>query len=190
MEWELNKGTGTQKLFLADVMLGKLSRWMRLLGFDVEYLKLNQVDPESLARKSGRILLTRNLKTLKRCREFTDIECYNPDSNNPRRQLELIISEFGLRIPREEYVRCPVCNGSLNAINGEILTGEIPDWVRQHNTHFKKCSRCTRVYWRGTHGIALFRSEAKGPLIESVVPPNNPCEIGGEESCPESDTIK
>src|SRR4030042_153616 len=47
--------------FIADVMLGKLATWMRLLGCDVEYFpKISDEDLVERAFRTGRVILTRD----------------------------------------------------------------------------------------------------------------------------------
>ena len=47
--------------FIADVMLGKLATWLRLLGCDVEYFpKITDEDLVERASRTGRVILTRD----------------------------------------------------------------------------------------------------------------------------------
>ncbi|MEM2914677.1 MAG: DUF5615 family PIN-like protein, partial [Candidatus Bathyarchaeia archaeon] len=53
--------------FLADGMLGKLTRWLRLLGCDIEYF--HDADDEKLLKISteeNRVLLTRDYQLYRR----------------------------------------------------------------------------------------------------------------------------
>ena len=47
--------------FVADCMLGRLAKWLRILGFDVLYFpKAEDRELAAIARREGRILLTRD----------------------------------------------------------------------------------------------------------------------------------
>ena len=53
--------------FAADDMLGKLARWLRMMGFDVTWS--NQVTDEEVVRQGreeGRIILTRDTQLIRR----------------------------------------------------------------------------------------------------------------------------
>ena len=131
--------------FIADAMLGRLSRWMRFLGYDVQYYR--DIDDRvlvRLARAEGRILLTRDRELIKR---FT-VEHVLINSEDVKKQLKEVITLF----PGETSVRrCMYCNVPLEDIKKEGVEGIVPEHVYIHHRRFQRCIRCRRIYWEGSH---------------------------------------
>ncbi len=136
--------------FIADSMLGRLARWLRLLGYDTIY----QPHIEDglllrIAREDNRILLTRDTRLVKvrGVKNFLLLQ-----ENNPFEQLKKVIRTFDLK-QKESTVpgRCPVCNASLNNIPKEQAKDFVPEYVYLISDSFKQCSKCSKFYWKGTH---------------------------------------
>ena len=133
--------------FLADNMLGRLATWLRLLGYDTDYLPRAD-DPElaRIARAEDRILLTRDVElTRRRGLRYVLVE-----SEKIEGQLEQLVRELGLTA-QEAFSRCAVCNIALEEVEKEAVREQVPPYVFQTQTQFRRCARCHRVYWRGTH---------------------------------------
>jgi protein-L-isoaspartate(D-aspartate) O-methyltransferase len=136
--------------FLADSMVGKLSRWLRLLGYDVRYERSLE---DSLlvadAVNEGRILLTRDRRLVERraCRRYVLLS-----SDDPWEQLEEVIRVLDLPVEEDRWLqRCLECNGTLEEADREDVKGEVPPYVYAHHEHFARCADCQQIYWRGTH---------------------------------------
>jgi len=148
-------GKAPEQTFAADMMLGKLARWMRVLGFDVLYL--NPVEDGELvevARREERVLLTRDTRLVQRrgMGEYLLITC-----NDPSAQLREVIGVYP--IPRERILsRCILCNQSLMPISRENARPWIPDYVYLAESKFGRCSRCQRIYWQGSHYRNMVRT--------------------------------
>lgn len=131
--------------FIADAMLGRLARWMRFLGYDVQYYR--DIDDRALvrlARSEGRILLTRDMELTKR---FT-IEHLLIKSEDVKEQLREVIALF----PGETSSRrCMHCNVPLEGIEKKMAAGLVPEHVYIHQQRFQRCSKCGRIYWEGSH---------------------------------------
>jgi len=157
--------------FIADVMLGRLSRWLRLLGFDTLY-RNDFIDREILriGRQQGRIILTRDSGIL-RSRICTLCVAITKDS--VRDQLLEVARYLGCsgfcEMPQEP--RCPICNGLVGTIPRKALLQELPEHVRLENTAFFRCSECGKVYWNGSHatGISAMRSAFHGEISAQCV---------------------
>lgn len=140
--------------FAADMMLGKLARWLRVLGYDVLYL--NPVEDRELigiARRGSRILLTRDTRLVKR----RDAAPYLlVTKNDPREQVAEVIRRYPL--DRGRFLsRCLCCNTLLiNAVKDEIRN-EVPDYVYFTTTQFGRCPDCRRVFWRGSHYESMLK---------------------------------
>jgi hypothetical protein len=143
--------------FIADSMLGRLARWLRLLGYDTLYYP--QIEDRLLlkiAREDNRILLTRDTRLVKvrGLQHFLLLE-----ENNPFEQLRNVIMTFQLKLNDKSgsaegaaiLSRCAVCNASLNNIPKEEVKGFVPQYVYQTSDIFRQCSKCGKLYWKGTH---------------------------------------
>lgn len=146
--------------FVLDMHLGRLTAYLRMIGFDCLYW--NQASDEHLAQISqseGRILLTRDRGLLKRgsVRYGYCVRC-----TNPREQLKEVVSYYDLVETITPFQRCMRCNGKLHSVEKEAVVDQLPPGVRERHDNFRRCSQCGRVYWRGSHFERMQR------LIESV----------------------
>ncbi len=137
----------TDELFFADHMLGRLSKWLRMMGFDVKYPKVDVSDTDiiALCEKEGRILLTRDHELYTRYPRSILIK-----SGNFKDQAVQFISSFH---PSEEryFTRCPECNGVLDKLDNPSEYLKIPETVRTRRMEVWECCQCGKVYWKGTH---------------------------------------
>jgi uncharacterized protein with PIN domain/sulfur carrier protein ThiS len=139
--------------FVLDGHLGKLARYLRLLGFDALY----ETDPgdAELARVSvaeRRILLTRDRGLLKR-REIT--HGYAVRGDDPRRQLAEVVARFDLVGLFAPFSRCTACNGLAEPIERDQVADRLPPAVREAGLAIWSCGSCRKLYWRGPHARRL-----------------------------------
>jgi len=135
--------------FVADAHLGRLARYLRLLGFDT--LFDNDPGDEALARVSveeGRVLLSRDRALLRRPAITHGL--WVP-TVRPREQLRYVLERLDLFRLLRPFTRCTVCNGSLAVADKRTLGDEVPSRVRAAFADFWRCSDCGRVYWEGSH---------------------------------------
>lgn len=136
--------------FLADAMLGRLGRWLRVIGADT--LQLPVDTPDSLivqrAIDDDRILLTRDRNLLRELRPPKAIEI---TSDAPLEQLAQVIAALDLLPPAELLTRCLLCNVPLDAVDGDEAHALLPPTARDRSGVVRRCGTCHRVYWRGTH---------------------------------------
>jgi len=140
--------------FELDVHLGKLARFLRLLGFDAEHG--SEVEDAALAQRSivqDRVLLTRDRGLLMRSRLRRGRWIRATD---PVEQAVEVVTAFGLRDSAEPFRRCLECNGRLVPVEG--ADADVPVGVRRDNDTFSRCDGCGRVYWRGSHWVRLRRT--------------------------------
>lgn len=140
--------TYTPKRFAVDKMLGKLAKWLRILGYDAYYS--NKIEPAillSIAISENRIVLTRNHKWLKRKYNIPVILIHSDKVDEQLRELNaripLSIDDF--------FTRCPICNIKTFPIDKERVKRLVPPYVYHMHDKFTHCIRCGRVYWDGTH---------------------------------------
>jgi hypothetical protein len=135
--------------FVLDTHLGRLARYLRMLGFDTLYR--NDYTDAELARTSsaeGRILLTRDRGLLKR-RIIT--HGYFVRETQPRRQLREILERLDLRGASRPFRRCTACNGLLAPVAKDRILARLKPDTRRHFNEFWICAGCSRIYWKGSH---------------------------------------
>jgi hypothetical protein len=135
--------------FILDVHLGKLARYLRMVGLDTVWR--NDYHDEELARiaiNEHRIVLTRDRGLLKR-RSIT--HGYWVREIYPQRQLAEIVHRFELQYSLKPFVRCMCCNQLLVPIVKEIIADQLPVRVREQQVDFSICRSCGRIYWKGSH---------------------------------------
>ena len=135
--------------FIADIHLGKLARYLRMVGFDVLY-KNNFDDDEivKISLEEKRAILTKGRGILKR----NDVtHGYWVRSSKVKAQVVEIIKRFDLKKLIEEFTRCIECNSMLESISKKEVINELPPKVSSSQNSFSVCPSCKKVYWKGTH---------------------------------------
>ena len=132
---------------LADCMLGRLAKWLRLLGYDTAY-ENNATDHELArrARAEKRVLLTRDRELARR----RGLETLLITSEDLEEQVEEIREALGPP-PDPSLTRCSVCNGLLEEVSRADIADEVAPYIRRTHRDFFRCTGCDRVYWRGSH---------------------------------------
>ncbi|HXH07949.1 MAG TPA: Mut7-C RNAse domain-containing protein [Vicinamibacterales bacterium] len=137
--------------FLLDGHLGKLARWLRLVGLDAACPAAAGDDTlASLAPAEARILLTRDRELLKR---RAVVHGYFVRETRPHRQLVEVLRRF--EPPVRPFSRCLRCNGELDPVEKAVVEPQLPPRTREHYRDFLRCRGCGRVYWRGAHWARL-----------------------------------
>ena len=135
--------------FLVDFMLGRLCKWLRLLGYDASYFvseKKSDLIYQSL--KEGRIILTRDHRLSKK----KAIKLIIINSDLLEEQLTQVFSELSIKVdPDEIFSRCLVCNEVLLETEKEKVKDKVPSYVFQTQKEFSYCPNCQKIYWKGTH---------------------------------------
>lgn len=162
MSANLDKQKPFLKGFVVDEMLGKLAKWLRLLGFDTIYIK--SVDDSYLVNQAFRaqkILLTRDTKLIERKHIPKYILIRSDDYME---QLKEIIEGNNIRPdPNLFFSRCLLCNTELRVVSKEMVKLRVPDYVYETQAEFFVCPKCDKVYWNGTH-IENVKRKLKGVL--------------------------
>ena len=141
--------------FVLDTHLGKLARYLRMLGFDALYR--NDYQDEELACVSSgqqRILLTRDRGLLKRSM-VTHGYCVR--SSNPREQLDEVFRRFDLYRSAAPFTRCLRCNGMLAPVQKKEIDDRLQPRTRRYHDTFHICRACDTVYWKGSHHRDMIR---------------------------------
>lgn len=139
--------------FLADCMLGRLCKWLRIAGFDSEYMADAQRDFNAivsrLIRDKSLIFLTRDTKIL----PYSNIVRFVFfRQQHWKLQLLHLTKELKFELDREKYfTRCLLCNVLLEEIPKEKAEKNAPELVREKGYVYHACPQCGKVYWPGTH---------------------------------------
>jgi uncharacterized protein len=139
-----------QPRFAADAMLGRLARWLRVVGFDTTYdALLSDHDLVRLADDEGRILLTRDRHLL---RDLRPELAHEVRQDEPLEQLRELVAALDLPTPPELFTRCMICNAVLPPpLEEEVAAQLLPPAVREIPGPVRRCAACDRVYWHGSH---------------------------------------
>jgi uncharacterized protein with PIN domain len=141
--------------FVADVHLGTLARYLRLLGFDTRYGNdLGDAELAELTARERRVLLTCDVGLLKR---KAVVRGQWLRSRDPEQQIEEVVEALQLTRAFRPFTRCMTCNGQLAAVARTDVNGLVPPRVYRRFRSFSQCRECRRVYWRGTHYVRLQR---------------------------------
>jgi uncharacterized protein with PIN domain len=130
-------------------MLGRLSKWLRIMGVDCEYTR--EEDDEKIAERAleeGRILLSRDTGLLKRKRlgEHLLVE-----SDHLERQLLQLLSHYKIDPLENAFCRCVRCNAVLRRVSPKEAGDRVPYFVRQTQDKLAHCPACDRYFWGATH---------------------------------------
>jgi uncharacterized protein len=138
--------------FLADGMLGKLARWLRMLGHDVVYsVQLNDNELLELEKKEDRTLLTKDFELYKRA-VGRGLDAFYVEGNVESDRLAEVAKRYGLQLIVDmENSHCPKCNTPLKAASKDLVSSQIEKNTYNHYDKFWKCPNCGQVYWQGAH---------------------------------------
>ena len=136
--------------FVADCMLGRLAKWLKILGFDVLFFsKAADKDLVDNSRRENRVLLTRDTglieKTAKRPNRLF------VRSDNWEDQVVQVLDELELWGDVRPNTRCIECNLPLKTLTRERARNLVTPYVYEHASSFAICPGCNRAYWQGTH---------------------------------------
>jgi uncharacterized protein with PIN domain len=148
-ELKVRRETLREPRFVLDVHLGRLAAYLRMLGFDALYTNCSG-DPELVRASSEqqRILLTRDRGLLMHG-DVTHGYCVR--HTNSRRQLAEIVERFDLARSIQPFTRCMACNGVLVVLTKEQALSSLPPRIAASCDDFRRCPRCERTYWKGSH---------------------------------------
>jgi len=136
--------------FVVDDMVGKLAKWLRILGYDTLYFKkIENKRLIDIALRQERILLTRDTEMVrdKRVKKHILIE-----DDHYSGQLRQVLDTLGLSVRAEKvFSRCLICNEELKVVAKDFVKGKVPEFVFKTQEKFTACPRCDRIYWNATH---------------------------------------
>ncbi len=136
--------------FVADCMLGRLAKWLRILGFDVLYFsKAEDKDLVDIARREERVLLTRDTGLIERTAKRPNRLFIRSDKWED--QVVQVLDDFELWGEVRPNTRCVACNLPLKPLARERARNLVTPYVSEHASAFAICPGCARVFWQGSH---------------------------------------
>ena len=139
--------------FIADAMLGRLARWLRILGYDVSYeSSISDNDLIARAIREHRIILTMDRKLTERESAKNSLLIKSPSY---KEQLKQVITHYNIDYKSGIFTRCLVCNSLLASIEKEKIKDKVPPYVYSTQDEFDICQQCGRIYWSGTHRVKM-----------------------------------
>lgn len=149
MTQEVSPSGAIPPRFLADRTVGRLAKWLRILGYDTAYLP--QLAPQGLireGRRQGRVLLSRDTRLLRE-KDVPPLLFIRAD--HFREQVKQVITECRLAPLESLFSRCSACNRVLEDVAKENIKNQVPEYVWQTQNVFHRCPECHRIYWGATH---------------------------------------
>ena len=138
--------------FVIDSMLGGLTRWLRMLGYDTVYL--NEVSDDELLAIStdeGRVLLTKDLALFRRAIS-RQLDAYFVEGRSTASRLANLAKRYLIRLEVDPNLsRCPLCNSRLKSTEKQELLRTVPRGTLNNYDQFWSCAKCKKVYWHGSH---------------------------------------
>jgi uncharacterized protein with PIN domain len=145
--------------FIADNNVGRLARWLRLMGYDT--LLLKQKDDAQMietALGENRVILTKDAQFMKR-RLVTNgkIKTIHIKHDDPKLQVREVVKVVKLDYHFKPFSLCLECNRALIARDKGQVQNLVPAHVFETQTQYTQCPACHRIYWPGTHWQAMVR---------------------------------
>lgn len=138
--------------FITDGMLGKLTRWLRMLGQNVEYSRsLDDKQLIEIAKKQHCVLLTRDLR-LHQQAVTHEVSAFLVEGTTEAEKLAKLAKRFDLTLEVDVTVsRCPKCNTRIKPVSKDKVVSKIPQKTSSYYNEFWICPNCEQIYWQGAH---------------------------------------
>lgn len=139
--------------FLVDGMLGKLAKWLRLMGYDAKYSIFPDKTLIIEAAKENRILLTSDI-ALYREAVSRGVEAYLVKGKNEIERIAELAKKLNLKIEvNVNSSRCPLCGSILKKVDKMFVKGKVPNQTFNFYNDFWICinQSCGKIYWQGSH---------------------------------------
>ncbi|MEM3215737.1 MAG: Mut7-C RNAse domain-containing protein [Candidatus Micrarchaeaceae archaeon] len=158
-----------QKKLVADAMLEKLARWIRLSGTKIATLPFSDDnDIIRYVKRRNATLLTQDEQLAARSnrRKFKVLLVKGASVEE---QLAFVACSLNLKIHITPAYICPYCNATLVKMKKKSVQNRIPDRVAKSHTSFYMCKKCKRIYWRGTHWNNISARLRRALLIKNQI---------------------
>ncbi len=156
--------------FILDGMLGKLARWLRMMGHDVKYSNdIGDPDLLSIAKEEKRVLLTRDFALYQRA-IANGLDTFYVEGTTEVERLSELAHRFNLQLNIDlENSHCPKCNTKLQSVPKKDIENKVEKNTLVHYDVFWRCLKCEAVYWQGGHWTKIRETleKAKEKLKEN-----------------------
>lgn len=144
--------------FICDNTLGTLTKYLRMLGFDVLYCRGPALTVNSRENSDKPVLLTRKTRAVS---YEPVVRVHSNEVSDQIKEIEEFIRPY--IDPAAFLNRCIRCNTILITVPKESVETRVPEYVFHSNSIFRLCPTCRKVYWHGTHAERM--SKWRGTLI-------------------------
>lgn len=136
--------------FFADEMLGRLARWLRILGYDTRYeARISDYELLRLASAEDRFVLTRDRKLPGKTLAAKILVL---KSDRYSQQIKEVCDLLRLPVNYDRvFSLCLDCNLAVEPLPKERVKDRVPSYVYDRHESFHHCPRCGKVYWGGSH---------------------------------------
>lgn len=142
-------GTDEKPTFIADAMLGRLARALRMLGLDTSYRPdIDDTELKMTALREGRAILTRDHEVADTSLPVTVLLV---ESDHVEEQLLQTARAFRIAAGGKLFSRCLICNVEVEDVEKCEVRERVPEYVYETQERFSRCPSCGRVYWAATH---------------------------------------
>jgi uncharacterized protein with PIN domain len=145
--------------FIADNNVGRLARWLRLMGYDTVLLRQkDDAQMIKIALSENRMILSKDAQFMKR-RLVTNgtLRTFHTGDDDPEVQVQQVVESLSLDYDFRPFSRCLECNQALVARDKAHVKDSVPARVFEIQTQYTQCPACHRVYWPGTHWRAMVK---------------------------------
>lgn len=139
-----------ESMFYCDIMLGRLAKWLRILGYSCLYQNFGNLQKKLLTcARNNLTFLTRN----SHCPDiYTQAEIVFIKSELPKEQIwQLNVLKLIDLNQSRLFSRCCLCNEKLSVVDKAEAQGLVPDYALEHSSEIMECAKCQKFYWQGTH---------------------------------------
>lgn len=138
--------------FMVDGMLGKVARWLRMLGYDTKYANnLNDDEILKIADGEKRIILTKDYQLFRKA-NASGVKAVFIEGRSHIEKLADLSRQLDIRLEINiERSRCPKCNSAIKSVDKESVKDKVPSTTHRIYGEFWICTGCGQIYWRGSH---------------------------------------
>jgi len=149
-------------MFVADEMLKKTARWMRILGVDVLYPETTDDSAiMDIVSRTGRVLLTMDKYLYRRCFK-RGVPCFFVPKGSSEEQIIAIMKEYGLKMERfPSRTLCPQCNGKLKEVGKKAVKEKVFPSIYGRHRLFWLCDKCGKIFWPGSHWVKIRKAACR-----------------------------
>jgi uncharacterized protein with PIN domain len=149
--------------FIADHNVGKLAKWLRMIGYDTLFFTGDD-DWQMIitALNEGRVILTRDTQIMRRGVVTSGrLKAILIQGDEPSQQTQQVAETLNLDCQSRLFTICLECNQTLEERTKQQVKDRVPPYVFQTQNQYVECPSCHRIYWKGTHWQAMTKQLEK-----------------------------